>query len=98
VRIFGSLAVGKEAMGLGDVHLMAGVGACLGWIDPTLALFAACFIGAGWGIFGMVRRGAMKHALPFGPYLAAATVLVLLTKPGWEHLLGRMFHTAVNLP
>ena len=37
VRIFGSLLFGKEAMGLGDVHLMAGVGAILGWADPTIA-------------------------------------------------------------
>jgi leader peptidase (prepilin peptidase) / N-methyltransferase len=78
VRILGTLAFGKEAMGLGDVHMMAAVGACLGWIDSTLAFFAAAFVGLIWNI-GQVFRDS-KKPLPYGPYLAVATVLVMLSK------------------
>ncbi|MFG0307307.1 MAG: prepilin peptidase [Phycisphaerales bacterium JB040] len=98
VRILGSLAFGKEAMGLGDVHLMAAVGACLGWIDPVLAFFLAAFLGTGWEVARKLVGGAMNKALPYGPHLAAATLLVLLLKPLVELGLSRMLSTPVNLP
>ena len=100
VRIFGSIAFGKEAMGLGDVHMMAAVGACVGWIDPLLAFFGAAFLGVFWAILGRVFAGAFKKVMPFGPFLAAATVLVFLAKPLMEWGLTRMTHAspAVNLP
>lgn len=84
VRIFGSLAFGKEAMGMGDVHLMAAVGACLGWIDSVLAFFAAAFVGVAWAILGAVLGGRAKRAMPYGPFLAVATLLVVLFKPAIE--------------
>ena len=90
VRILGSLAFGKEAMGLGDVHLMAGVGACLGWIDPVIAFFGAAFVGVAWAILGALLGGGFKRAMPYGPFLAVATLLVLLGKPWIEVLLGRL--------
>jgi len=80
VRIFGSLAFGKEAMGLGDVHLMAAVGACLGWIDATVAFFLAAFV----GLILTAATAALSKAsrtLPYGPSLAIATLLVFLGKP-----------------
>lgn len=91
VRIFGSLAFGKEAMGMGDVHLMAAVGACLGWIDATLAFFLAAFVGLYWVILVAARSGGrVDRAMPYGPYLAAATMLMIVAKPVVEHLLGRI--------
>ncbi len=45
VRIAGTLAFNKDAMGLGDVHIMAAVGAVMGWLDATLAFFLAAFVG-----------------------------------------------------
>ena len=101
VRILGSLAFGKEAMGLGDVHLMAGVGACLGWIDPVLAFFIAPFFGIGWTIASVaISRFAKRDgsALPYGPHLAAATVLVLLAKPAIEAILGWIMGEPIDLP
>lgn len=81
VRIFGSLAFGKEAMGLGDAHLMAAVGAALGWTDATLGFFGAAFVGLAWTIVGAVFSGKVARTMPYGPYLAVSTVLVLLLKP-----------------
>lgn len=97
-RIFGSLAFGKEAMGLGDVHLMAGVGAIVGWIDAGLAFLLAAFVGMAWTIIAAVAGGGMKRTMPYGPYLAIATVLVMIFKPLIEKALSALWHMDVNLP
>jgi hypothetical protein len=98
IRILGTLAFGKEALGLGDVHMMAAVGACLGWIDPTLAFFGAAFLGmAGWAI-QLFASGENKRMLPYGPFLAMATILVWFCKPLIERLAGRMMETTINWP
>ncbi|MBS0195673.1 MAG: prepilin peptidase [Planctomycetes bacterium] len=99
-RIVGSLAVGKEALGLGDVHLMAAVGACLGWVDAVLAFFAAAFVGVAWTFLGKLTSGTLQRAMPFGPYLAVGTVLVWFFKPGVEKLLGLVLHNGgpIQLP
>jgi leader peptidase (prepilin peptidase)/N-methyltransferase len=81
VRIFGSLAFGKEAMGLGDVHLWAAVGACLGWIDATIGFFLAAPVGLVWVLIAGIFGGKFAKTMPYGPYLAGATLLVLLGKP-----------------
>ena len=99
-RIGGSLGFGKEAMGLGDVHLMAAVGACLGWIDAVLAFFLAAFVGVAWAVLGAVLGGKVKRSMPYGPFLAVATLLVLFCKPLIEKGLTLMMHATppINLP
>ncbi|GJM18667.1 MAG: hypothetical protein DHS20C14_08800 [Phycisphaeraceae bacterium] len=98
VRIGGSLLFGKEAMGLGDVHLMAAVGACVGWVDATLAFFAAAFVGLGYVLAGGIVLRRMPRAMPYGPFLAIATVLVVVGKVGVEALLGWLAGNPVSLP
>ena len=103
VRIFGSLGFGKEAMGLGDVHLLAAVGACIGWVDAALAFPLAAVVGLYWVIVSMIRTGGAPRAMPFGPYLAGATMLVLLCKPLLEIGLNYLMATPpgarpINLP
>lgn len=44
-RYFGSIAVGREAMGEGDVILLGGIGAFFGWRGAVFAFFASAFIG-----------------------------------------------------
>jgi prepilin signal peptidase PulO-like enzyme (type II secretory pathway) len=84
IRILGSLAFNKEAMGLGDVHLLAAVGAVLGWSDPILVFFLAPFFGILWAGFaiglGSIFRKARRE-LPYGPHLALATLAVILCRP-----------------
>ncbi len=100
VRIAGSAAFGREAMGMGDVHLMAGVGACLGWIDVTLAFFAAAFVGLVWTVLSILRYGSARRAMPYGPFLAVAAVLVVVCKPLIESWLSVLLpHLApINIP
>ena len=100
VRILGSLLFNKEAMGLGDVHMMAAVGACMGWIDATLAFFLAAFVALGIAALGALGKGKISRAMPYGPSLAIATVLVLFAKPIIEWGLGKIMgmDTPFNLP
>lgn len=90
VRILGSLAFGKEAVGMGDVHLMAAVGACLGWIDPTIAFFLAAFVGLAWEIGSRVVGVAGRRAMPFVPCLVIAVLLTFYGKPGIEAFFGAL--------
>ena len=100
MRIFGSLLFGKEAMGIGDVHLMAAVGACVGWIDATIAFFLSPFFALSWVLAGIVLKGKLKRAMPLGPALAAGTFVVILGKPVLEAGLTLLFGstTGVDLP
>jgi leader peptidase (prepilin peptidase)/N-methyltransferase len=76
VRIVGTLAAGREAMGLGDVHLLAAAGAVLGWAGALLAFFMAPFFAVAIGIVQFLRHG--RRELPFGPYLSLAVLAVLM--------------------
>lgn len=76
VRIVGTLAFGKEAMGLGDVHILAAVGAVTGWIVPVVAFFVAPVMGLIWAVYLFFTR--KQRELPYGPWLAAAAVIVML--------------------
>lgn len=65
----------KEAMGGGDVKLLAMIGAFIGWRGIFWTLFAGSFAGALVGLYLRVRKG--EERLPFGPCLAAAAVSYL---------------------
>jgi leader peptidase (prepilin peptidase)/N-methyltransferase len=100
MRILGSLLFGKEALGLGDVHMMGAVGVCLGWIDPVLAFFGAAFLGMiGFGV-GRIFFAKSKTVLPYGPYLAMGTMLVFFAKPVFEWGATALMAAspAINLP
>ena len=75
-RILGTLAFGREAMGMGDVHLMAGVGAAIGAGASTVAFFLAPFFGLAIAIYMMLT--GTRRELPYGPYLSLATAFVIL--------------------
>jgi leader peptidase (prepilin peptidase)/N-methyltransferase len=74
-RILGTLGFGKEAMGMGDVHILAAVGAVAGWAVPSVVFFAAPVAGLIWALVLLFRRN--QRELPYGPWLAAATLIVM---------------------
>lgn len=81
IRFLGTMAFGREAMGLGDVKLMAMNGALLGWwrslfvimgLGPALALIVV-------GLFWVFSRKRMEKfaEIPFGPYLCLGSYIAL---------------------
>ena len=92
-RIFASLAFGREAMGLGDVHILGVAGATLGWKIATITFFMAPFIALTWlAISGGLNRilGKRNREIPYGPYLAIACVISYLGNPWIEPFLGAL--------
>ncbi len=67
---------GVEGMGMGDVKMLAMIGAFLGWPLMLLTLILASFSGAVLGAAMIVSgRGGTKAALPFGTFLAVGALL-----------------------
>lgn len=75
-RILGTIGFGREAMGMGDVHLMAAIGAVIGAGASTVAFFIAPFCGMVVAIY-MIATGK-KREVPYGPYLSMGTAVVML--------------------
>lgn len=72
----------EEGMGLGDVEMLALVGAFLGWQATLVTLFFASLLGAATGLALMWRGGlGMKSKLPFGSFLAVAGLIALFAGP-----------------
>ena len=76
------LVLGRDALGSGDATLMLLVGACVGWQAATTVSLVApllCVIG-----IPLSRMVTGRSFVAYGPYLAAAAVLVLcLWRPLW---------------
>ena len=87
VRIVGSRALRNEAMGFGDVVLMAMIGVYVGWQSCVVIFFFAVFYALGFAILHYLIRN--DKAIPFGPFLCmgAATLIVF-----WEPVWARFEH------
>ena len=73
IGVFGKLAFKKEAMGFGDVKLMGGLGALLGWQAVLYILFFSALAGSviGLALIAMNKK-ELSSQIPYGPYLALA--------------------------
>lgn len=72
----------EEGLGMGDVKMLAMVGAFLGWPATLMTLMMGSIAGS---VVGMAliasRRGDMKYALPFGTFLAMGAALSATVGP-----------------
>jgi len=67
---------GQEGLGMGDVKMLAMIGAFLGWPLTLLTLVLASVAGSLVGVGLMVsKRGSMQAALPFGTFLALGALV-----------------------
>ena len=75
-RILGTLGFGKEAMGLGDVHLMGAAGSIIGPVFVVVVFFIAPFFGLGWAVFQMFFKKIRQ--IPYGPFLSLGIFAVII--------------------
>jgi leader peptidase (prepilin peptidase)/N-methyltransferase len=94
-RILATQAFKKEAMGLGDAHLMGAVGAVLGWQGAIVTFFFASLLALPYGVYQLVRAGgegaasrgegeapARRPALPWLPLGLTVAGLALMAEAG----------------
>lgn len=69
--ILGRFMFKKEAMGGGDIKLLAMIGCFTGWVNALWVIFLGSFIGL---IFGLSTK---QYRLPFGPFLSIASFIII---------------------
>lgn len=69
------IIIPREAMGLGDVKLLAAIGAFLGWRAALFTVFASSLIG---GVVGLtlilLRKTDWQSRIPYGPYIVVGAL------------------------
>lgn len=74
-----SVVIPREAMGMGDVHLLAMVGAFFGWSGVFFSLFGASLFAIVAAVIGRIGFGKQ---LPFGPFIAMGATTWMFG--GWK--------------
>lgn len=73
------LATAGQGVGFGDVKLMIPLGILFGFQGAVTLLFIAFFIGGLVGVVLLATRSATrKTAIPFGPFLAGAALVLMV--------------------
>jgi leader peptidase (prepilin peptidase)/N-methyltransferase len=73
----------EDGLGMGDVKMLAMIGAFIGWQLTLVTLMMASFAGAFVGLVVIAsRKGDLKYALPFGTFLALGAALAATVGPG----------------
>ena len=77
--LFYLLAVlSNGGMGAGDIKYISAAGAFLGWQKVLLVIFIGALLGSVVGVFQIaVQKKSRKSLIPFGPFLAAGTLITL---------------------
>ena len=81
IAFLGSALFKGEALGFGDVKLATFMGLLLGWPFTFTALFYGVLLAAIGAVVFIVTHRSMRGTIAYGPYLAAAALLVLLQLP-----------------
>jgi len=89
-RILGTLGFGKEAMGLGDVHLLGAAGAVIGASLVVVAFFIAPFFGLAWA--GLRTFFKKTRQIPYGPFLSLGIFTVMILHDRILDYLNAMFY------
>jgi leader peptidase (prepilin peptidase)/N-methyltransferase len=96
VKLGAEKALKKPALGVGDIHMMAMVGAFLGPIGALVTIFLGSFFGLLIGVPFTLMRGQLKMLgtyLPLGVFLALGAAVA----HGWGDLMMAWYMNALGM-
>lgn len=76
--VLGALIFRQDALGIGDVKLMAMVGALVGWKIAFITFFLAPFFGLVYALPLLIFKD--EHHMPYGPFLSAGALLTIVLR------------------
>lgn len=78
ITLIGGLIAGKEAMGFGDVKLMAGLGLYFGLANIVLITLVSFLLGAVISIILLVTKvRKTSEYIPFGPFIVISCFIIM---------------------
>lgn len=77
LKLFGDLVFRKESMGFGDIKLMLVIGILIGWDMSIMTIFLSAFLAFPVSLF--ILKSNKSHEIPYGPFLAFASLIIYLT-------------------
>lgn len=79
ITLIGGLIAGKEAMGFGDVKLMAGLGLYFGFANIILITLVSFLLGAVISIILLITKVKKTNEyIPFGPFIVIACFIIMI--------------------
>ncbi|WZO96411.1 prepilin peptidase [Isosphaeraceae bacterium EP7] len=108
VRFIAGVIMRREAMGDGDIRILALIGAFMGWQAAVLAFFIAPFFGLPVAIFKIIVKAIKRRRkqelsaadgeLPFGPCLGLAALSLMYAWPwAWDAWAKPRFDIAADI-
>jgi leader peptidase (prepilin peptidase)/N-methyltransferase len=96
VALLGAVIFQREAMGFGDVSLMAMIGAFFGWKVALMAFFVAPFLGLLYGLPLLLMED--EHVMPYGPWLSLGAIITLVFREDfcyWPNMIEEIIRQVV---
>lgn len=87
LKLLGDFLFKKESMGFGDIKLMFVFGITIGFFMSIVSVFLSSFIALPISL--LTIKSNNTHEIPFGPYLAIAAIIIMLS--------GINFNDYINL-
>ena len=91
--IVGALIFQREAIGFGDVKLMAMIGSFLGWRMAISSFAIAPFLGLLYGLPMLLKN--KSQAMPFGPFLSGGAILAIWFRPEVSDFFNKYVETVM---